>query len=655
MPAVDLGEHRPRIRFALRQQGVIPCEFLQGPVPLVLRVGQPGPQSLTQLEEELQLALAVPRRTDGLVTPLQQPLGLGEGPGFFHVVGRGEEEHLGVDVLGPQLARGDLRTVLPPRGGFNEVEVPHHQPLQVGHTQPLQPPVGRANRRVLAQHEVTLDLVLEHCHHGLVGAVGAVEPGHVVVGPAVVLPGGIPPPGLEQTHGVRVGLRPEALLLLDRDGVHVLVKGLLVHRGHGQVARQQVEQGGDVRGALDTRVTAQGHDPAARPSHVAQQQLQHRRGADELRAQGVVGPAHRVGEARGALPPRVLRDGTGKVIEVLRRDPAGVPHHLRGVARVVALEDLQHRVGVLQRLVPVGMIGVQRRAAAAVLVAAGALALLVTVLVAAGVLPVLILVPRSGPVVPGGMLIGTAVRVVTGEQPVQILGILVVAVDDRGRIGVGQHVLVKPQVVGEHIVDQPAQQGDVRPHPDGQVFVGHGRGAREPWIHVDDLGPARLGFRDPLESHRVALGHVGTLDDDTVRVGHVLEGLGGAAAPERGSQTGNRGGVSNPGLVLDLHGPCCGEQLLDQVVLFVVQGGPAQCCDAHGAAQDPALLIRVLPRAPAGLQEAVHHHVHCSVEIQLLPFRGPRRPVQHTGLAARGVHELLARRTFGAQAPTGNG
>src|SRR3982750_2751527 len=74
----------------------------------------------------------------------------------------------------------------------------------------------------------------------------------------------------------------------------------------------------------------------------------------------------------------------------------------------------------------------------------------------------------------------------------------------------------------------------------------------------------------------MALGHVGALDDDAVRVLQVLQEGRGAAATERGPQTGDGGGVSYARLVLDLDRAQRREQLLDQVVLLTVQGGAAQ-------------------------------------------------------------------------------
>src|SRR5215210_3457783 len=110
-------------------------------------------------------------------------------------------------------------------------------------------------------------------------------------------------------------------------------------------------------------------------------------------------------------------------------------------------------------------------------------------------------------------------------------------------------------------------------------------------IDVDDRGPAFAGLHHPPEAHGVGLRHRRALDEDAVGV---LEGLlvvGGAAAPERGPQTGDRRRVSYAGLVLDLHRAHGGEQLLDQVVLLVVERGAAEMREPERAVDLPALLV----------------------------------------------------------------
>src|SRR5699024_10733926 len=169
-----------------------------------------------------------------------------------------------------------------------------------------------------------------------------------------------------------------------------------------------------------------------------------------------------------------------------------------------------------------------------------------------------------------------------------------------------------------------------------------------------DAGAALPGLGHPLEGDGVRLGHVGPLDDDEISVGEVLHGLCGTATTERGSQTGNRGGVSYAGLVLDLDRARGGEELLDQIVLLVVDGRAAEAGDAHRAPEGAALLVLVLPVLPAGLDEAVGDHVHRRVEIEVLPLGRVRAAVAHRGLAEVGVRELLAGRALGAQPAAGD-
>src|SRR5690625_3110490 len=70
-----------------------------------------------------------------------------------------------------------------------------------------------------------------------------------------------------------------------------------------------------------------------------------------------------MGEARGALPAGVRRDRLGQIFEIGGRDAAGLLHQFRGVAGVVPLEDLEHAVRVLQRLITWRSGPVQRRPA----------------------------------------------------------------------------------------------------------------------------------------------------------------------------------------------------------------------------------------------------------------------------------------------------
>ena len=96
---------------------------------------------------------------------------------------------------------------------------------------------------------------------------------------------------------------------------------------------------------------AQGHDPAAGAAHVAQQQLDDRRGADDLHADRVLRPADRVAERRRALAAGVLAQRLRDLEELLLRAAADLGDALGGVAAVVALQQLEDAARVLERRV----------------------------------------------------------------------------------------------------------------------------------------------------------------------------------------------------------------------------------------------------------------------------------------------------------------
>ena len=166
-------------------------------------------------------------------------------------------------------------------------------------------------------------------------------------------------------------------------------------------------------------------------------------------------------------------------------------------------------------------------------------------------------------VAPGVEVVVPVLTVQAGEDPVQVLGVCVVLGQDRGRVRVGQHVILEVPAAAEHVVDQPAHERDVRSGPDRQVQVGHRARTGEPRVDMDQRGAAGLRLHHPLEGDRMALGHVRALDEDAVRIDQVTREVGSPAAAEAGPQTGDGRGVSNTGLILDLDRAQRREQLLD--------------------------------------------------------------------------------------------
>ena len=106
-----------------------------------------------------------------------------------------------------------------------------------------------------------------------------------------------------------------------------------------------------------------------------------------------------------------------------------------------------------------------------------------------------------------------------------------------------------------------------------------------------------LGFHGPAEADGVGFGHVGAHDDDAIAVGQILLIIRRSTAAEGGAQTGHRGAMSYPGLVLDRNQAQCSGKELDEIVLFVVQRRPAQRANVRDMVKDarPSSLLFLKP------------------------------------------------------------
>src|SRR5207302_2461444 len=185
---------------------------------------------------------------------------------------------------------------------------------------------------------------------------------------------------------------------------------------------------------------------------------------------------------------------------------------------------------------------------------------------------------------------------------------------------VRDYALPKTADVLEDVMDQPAKECDVAAGTYGHVHGCVGAGPRKPRIDMDDRRAPELRLHYPLEANRMVLGHVRAHDQDAVRVRQVLLEVGGAAPTEARPQTGDCRAVSYAGLVLDLDHAEREEQLLDQVVLLVVEGGSAKGGDPHRAVERASLRVTVLPALRARLDDAIGDHVQGAVECQVFPI-----------------------------------
>ena len=500
---MNLADNLLRVRLALnaRVGGVVALVEVEVPEQvleaLVARLGAVGIELLEaqrQLVGEPGVGAAVARRVGGLLVPLDPALGVGEAAVHLGHLGRREQEDLGLDGGGGNLAALDLGRAVPERRRLGLEVVLDHQPVELAHGLALEPPVdGRG--RVLAHSEHALDLAVAHANHHRHVRVVAVNLGVPVVAEVVVLGGRVAVHGLEVADQELGHVGPVARR--QRLGLEVVLERVvrLEGRRRRHVAVDAVVEGRDVGAALDGSVAAQGEDAATRPAHVAQQQLEQRRRANHLDTVGVLGPGHGVAEGAGAVGARVGRQRLGHLEEDVLRAARHPLDHLRRVAREVAADNLEHAARVLQRLVALGR-GlaqrahqfVKRRPLGDLLVLPAGLALLVlparltlrrllvlltrldallarlgrvggAALVANGraaVLPGLAVVRGLEPVHRVALVLHQA-----GEHAVQVLAVLVVVVDDGRGVGVVDDVLAEVLVVLDDVANQAAQEGDV--------------------------------------------------------------------------------------------------------------------------------------------------------------------------------------------------
>ena len=114
------------------------------------------------------------------------------------------------------------------------------------------------------------------------------------------------------------------------------------------VTWQALRQQPQVRQPLNIGVTAQGVNAAACHPHVAEQQLNHRHGADVLRADGVLRPAECIQERRSFIFRAGFRNQLAHLQEVRLRRTADVFDNLRRVAGNVLFQQVPHAARVLQ-------------------------------------------------------------------------------------------------------------------------------------------------------------------------------------------------------------------------------------------------------------------------------------------------------------------
>nr|GEU28379.1 hypothetical protein [Tanacetum cinerariifolium] len=475
--------HRELFRLRIERLGIVPRQVQD-------RVGEHAAillvrllDALEQLGHDFQVAARLARRLRPLPVPLQHARGTDQRAAFFREARGWQAEHFGHDLAGIDLVEVAIR--FPEVGRFRLQRIHHHQPLELGQAFGDLLLVRRRRQDVEALADIAGHLALVHQLERLQNVVRLVELGQIVERVVVLFGSGIAPPGLHERDQelLRVAVVAELVRTqrFERALAHVGVPLLFGFTGQGQVTGQHIGQQAQVGQTLDVGVTAQGVHAAACNADVTEQQLHHRARAQGFRAGRVLRPAQGVQDGRSAARYGSGGQRFGHQVEFLRRDAARLLHHGRCVARIVFLHQLVHAARVLQGRVDLGIAVVAELVVPAALV---------------GVL--------AGRFVPARVQAVVEIEVFT---------------DDERHVRVIADVFVLDLVVGEQVVDDTAQEHDIRTGTRGNVMVGHGSGSGKARVDHDQLGATmRLGFRHPFKAARMRFSCVAAHDQDDIGI-----------------------------------------------------------------------------------------------------------------------------------------
>ena len=242
--------------------------------------------------------------------------------------------------------------VLPERRGFGIERVNCHQVLQFRQRLDNLVLVRERRHRVKALADIAVDLALVHHFEVLEDVVPFVPLRQPVKAPAVFRRRLVAVEGFHQRDEELRIVAPVVYLAFEqrfwRAGRQIgLQVGLFLAR-QVHVTRQALRQQTKVGQTLDVGVTAQGVNAAACHPHVAEQQLNHRHGADVLRADGVLRPAECIQERRGLIFGAGFGDKLAHLQEVRLRRPTDVFDNLWRIAGHVLFQQVPHAARVLQ-------------------------------------------------------------------------------------------------------------------------------------------------------------------------------------------------------------------------------------------------------------------------------------------------------------------
>ena len=288
--------------------------------------------------------------------PLQPAAGVNDRTVLFGEAGGRQAEHFGLDFRRIDVVR--LPVVLPEGGGFGVERVDGHQELQLRQRRDNLVFVRERRYRVEALADIAVHFTLVHHLEVLQDVVALIPLRQPVKAPAVFRRGFIAKEGLHHGDEEFRVITPVVHLVLQqrfrRVGGEVGLQISLFLARQRHIARQALRQQPQVGKTLNIGVAAQGVYAAARHAHIAEQQLDHRHGADVLRADGVLRPAQRVQERGGFIVRAGFRDVLADFEEVGFWRSADVFDNFWRIAGNVLLQQVPDAARMLQRGIAFG-------------------------------------------------------------------------------------------------------------------------------------------------------------------------------------------------------------------------------------------------------------------------------------------------------------
>jgi hypothetical protein len=406
-------------------------------------------------------------------------------------------EHFGLD--GRRIGRILRTEILPEPRGLGVERIHRDQEFELAQTLSNLAPIGERLQRIEALADISSHLAVHHHLESLDDVVKRnVEFRQPVVGPVIVRARGVAKEGLleadEELGGILIIADRARTKRLETPRLHVLLVRLLVVERQIHVSRHLVRQQSDIGQPLDVRVAAQGIHAAAGHADVAEQQLDHRHGADVLGTDRMLGPAQR--EQRRHRLVRRRRGGdqfTDLQVLVLRR-AADARHHFGRVASDMLAQKIDHATRILPGVVYFGK----------------------TLVIEF--------------VIPARLVIASGFLVIAAEQAVLKTELFL---HEQTGIGVGPHVVVLDRILFQQIADQAAEERDIGSGPYRRVHVGDRRGSRETRIDHHQLGGVLdLGLDHPFEAARMRFGGIAAHHDDDIGILDVAPGVGHCTATE---------------------------------------------------------------------------------------------------------------------------